>query len=338
MSQIVSGDFAASLIYKAHEVSSERYGERVADSKIPLIFDVQPISMMSDGIFHRESMVVRDGVPEERQMGEAIEPGSMREELYALCRRRFVARSYDIPREMLEYAQMGASNALGSIERWAQNQAAEFSSDRYEAEQRFAASIFNQGAFTAGSDVFDNSVRGVAQDSGGKLCYDSKPLFNLTGNARTAVSGTTFYNAVALDFSGENLGTLENLVADTNGYTENGERLANMPNIIVGGQSQRKAFTEVLEARAKAGTANNDANAFASYTPVIWEYITDADGWAIGKAGYGLRFFQDDQPPTIEFQYDAKRRTDCLFIQSCYGAYVRPSGWRYWGASNLPTS
>lgn len=338
MSQIVTGDFAASITEKAHEVSSERYGQRLSDSVIPQVFEVLPTSQMSHGIYHRETMVVRDGVPKERQMGEAIESGSIREELYALCRLRFHARSYDVPREMLEYAKLGGDNALGSIEAWAMGQAREFANERFEAEQQAAAAIFNRGGITAGDPAFDNSVRGIQQDSGGDLCYDSKPLFNLTGNARTAVSGTTFHNGVALTFSDDNLETLENLVADTNGYTENGERLNTAPSILLGGQSQRAAFARVIEARAKAGTANNDANAFMAYQPIIWSYLDDADAWYVGRARTGLRWFQDDKPPVMEFQYDGKRRTDCLFMQSTYGAYVRPSGWRYWGASQFATS
>lgn len=342
MALILPEDFAESIIYKVVEKTDETYGTLQPRNVIPEIFEVKPISEMNHGHYHQEVLEVRDMNPKAREMGEAVQSGSVREEIRVIHRARWHARTQEIPREMLEYAQMGAGNALGSIEAWAMSQAEEFARERFEVEQQHAANFFNKGGYTAGDTAtFDNTPKGGLADPGGALLYDGVELFNLMGNARTATNGTTYYNhAGALSLSVTNWTTLENLIADTNGYKENGNRLDTIPDCIVYPQALRSLVDQIMETEGRAGTANRDGNAFKPdmYRKILWPYLTDTDGWFLGKARHGLCWWQDDRPPVVEFGYDLKSRTDILLIQSAYGAQVRPGGWRYWGAANTSAS
>ncbi len=335
---ILPADFAAKLLYKANEAATERYGDAQVDNVIPEIFEVKPISQMNNGLYHRETLVVRDGVLQERDIGTNVDPGNEREVAYVIHKRRFFARRYAVPFEMAQYVLSMSGNALAAMESWASGKASDFGADRFEAEQIHAASFFNYGGYTAGHAAFDNSIAGVVSDPGGKELYDAVELFNLTGAARSALDGTTYYNAVSLAFSATNLETLDELVGDTNGWSELRYRMNTVPNLIVSGVSLKAEIQRVITAERLAGTANNDANPWTKYKQVVWPFFTDADGWVVGRAKAGLVWWQDDKAPAIDIMPNVTSRTFDLVIQSEFGAQVRPGGWRYWGASQLPTS
>lgn len=334
MSLILPGDYAAQATLRAHEVVPEVYEGLMVDNVIPRVAEVMMGSEMSNGLYHRCTQELGDDVPAEREMGTQVDPGNTKEGAHTIIRKRFIAKKYAIPREFFEHGQVGPD----TVQNWAASKASHFAQKRFEAEQLGFWKLFNNGGLTAGHAAFDNSVPDLVSDPGGKLLYDSKPLFNLTGNARTAPNGTTYYNGVALSLTHSNWVTLDNLVADTNGYTETGDRLDTMPNVIIVPTALRHAALAIRDAAGKAGVADNDANTLKSYDVVVVPHLTDADAWFLMKARMGIVYVQDDRPPTVEFKYDADMRTDVMVIQSVTGAGVKPSGWRFIGASNFATS
>ncbi|MEK9722312.1 MAG: hypothetical protein VW405_02350 [Rhodospirillaceae bacterium] len=334
---ILPGDVAAQIQKRSHEIIGERYGERQVENVIPRLFEVLPVSEMSHGHYHRETLEVAEGY-DVREMGEKIDAKTIREEITALCKLRFVAGYYEIPREMLEYVKLGQDRAFMDMQSWAASKASVFADKRFDTEQTEAAKFFSRGGYTAGDPIFNNTPKGGESDSGGDFPHTGKPLFALTGNNWTNTNGSTYFNSVALNLTATNLGTLENRQADSNGYTQMGERLNTMPNVLWCGQSLRQTAEQIVNARALAGVTDNDANPYSSYEIVIHPYITDTDAWGLGKARTGIRWFQDDRAPTVELGYHPQKRTDCLVIQSAFGLYVRPHGQHYWSASNLSTS
>lgn len=349
MSLILPEDFAESTVYKVVEKSDERYGGMQMENVIPRIFKVRPVSEMNHGHYHQEVLEVRDANGKEREIGEAAQSGSVREQIRVIHKLRFFTRYFEIPREILEYVKRGSDRAMSSLQDWALEQAPLFAEERLEVEQTHAAAFFNKGGYTAGAAEFDNTPKGGLADPGGALLYDGVELFNLTGNTRTATNGTTYYNhAGALALTPTNWETLENLIGDTNGYRENGNRLDTTPKAIVYPQALRTRVDQIMETEGRYGTANRDGNAFAAsgrqrgqvlgYDKILWPYLTDADGWFLGSPQKGLVWWQDDSPLKVEFSYDVKSRTDCLLIQSAFGAQVSPGGWRYWGAANTAAS
>ena len=89
------------------------------------------------------------------------------------------------------------------------------------AKEELGARGFNKGGdLTPGDWAFDGSHTGETDSSAG-LLYDSKPLFNLTGNARTTKGTGTYYNSIAgLTMTAGNFETLYNLHTATNNRDE----------------------------------------------------------------------------------------------------------------------
>ena len=80
--------------------------------------------------------------------------------------------------------------------------------------------MFNNGGALSGDWVL-NGTHTNNTDSSGNLMYDSKPLFNLTGNTRSTKSGGTYYNSVAsLSLTPANFETVYNLHTATNNRDE----------------------------------------------------------------------------------------------------------------------
>lgn len=336
--QILAADFAANVKLKASEGSSEEYGAAQPSNFIPEVFNVRPIDQMNHGLYHRETVAAQEP-GDERDPGGKVEGVQARQTRYAIHKKRFYAARYDVPKEHVQYLMAGAGgNAMSALERFAMECGLGFGRLRFEHEQKFAAGFFNYGGYTSGhAKTFDNSVEQIVADPGTVLTEDGKPLFNLSNNTRAKLNGSTYYNGIASALSVTNWTTLHNRVGDTNGYTDLGQRMDTVPNLILVPVALDITARQIIEADGLAGTANNDGNNFRDYKKVVCPYLTDADAWFVGKKGAGLTWWQGGAPE-VDLEYDAQRRSLVLVIQSEYGAQVSPGGWSFWGGSNFSTS
>lgn len=207
-------------------------------------------------------------------------------------------------------------------------------------EETFGSALFRRGGFTAGHADFSAVIAGLINQQTDNLAYDAKPFFNKSDNTRTSKGGTTYYNAISAILSVANYEALYELVFVTNAYDERDEQvdLKSMGQVVlvVPPQLRAEAFT-VLEDEILAGAPNEQKNPwYKTAVPVEWDFLKgNATAWYVGVAKQGIRYYRASKPEIRmwrdENNGDYKASIWCLM------------GWlaqnfRFWGASNSPTS
>ena len=200
--------------------------------------------------------------------------------------------------------------------------------------------LFNYGGYTAGHDTFDNSIAGVVTPSYGNLAYDTKPLFNLSGNERTAKNGGTFYNGVqTLPLNGTNLQNLLKRVSVTNAYSEAGLRVTIMPNVLLCQLNSDTYFTA-----KRLLQSSGDVDATHSGVVNIWQnamtlvgspFLTDSDAWFVGVARRGLKSLAR-KDPVIDYYEDKSIDSQVVRMRARWGRCV--ANFRFWAGANFSTS
>ena len=205
------------------------------------------------------------------------------------------------------------------------------------SKESFAAQFFNYGGYTSGHDTFNNSITGVVTDPQGDLIYTGKPFFALSGNNHPAKDGSTYYNSLgALGLSSANLQTAYNLMTNTNNYNERGEKIALKPDTLLIPPALRFTAKNILEAESQTNSGNNDINPTQNLVkPIEWQYLTDTDGWFLGKKQKGIRFLER-KSPVIDFYQDEISKKFYGTIDARWGGTV--TDWRFWVAANISTS
>ena len=218
----------------------------------------------------------------------------------------------------------------GEVGRTLKNYASSWGDAYRVTKEEFAADFFNQGGYTSGDIIFNGSW-GNETDSSGNYLYDSKPFFNLTGNARTAKDGTTYYNARTTTTLNEvNFGTLYDLMAVTNGYNEVGVRVENKPTMCLTqeGSDYRAAWKIINTTQGLPGGQLNDKNPWEGKVKVMdWAYLSGG-AWYLLEAKAKELQFDDRQKPVIEFYRNKETRGYLSTVDSRFGVHLKPGAWR----------
>lgn len=203
------------------------------------------------------------------------------------------------------------------------------------AKETLAALPFNRGGDLLGNAVFNGSHPGNA-DPSGNLMYDSKPLFNLTGNRRTTKGGGTYYNAVAgLTVTPSNFETLYNLMTATNNKDEQDIIRSNPANtaLTLPG-APAFAMQKILNTtRGMPDSQLNDANVYYGLidTHIAWDYLSATEAaFYIGRRQDPNFQFHVREMPTFDFFVDPKNRTANASVFSRFGVYFKAGAWRAW--------
>jgi hypothetical protein len=220
----------------------------------------------------------------------------------------------------------------GEVGRTLKGYAATWGSALRNKKEEYGANILTYGGYTSGDAIYNNTW-GSETDSAGALIYDSKPLFNLTGNTRTTKGGGTYYNAISSgSLSPTTFETLYVLVADTNSYSEQDRRIENKPDTLV-----TKCGADALMAKRICnsdqlpGGQLNDTNVYKGLCKAIdWGYLTGT-GWYIGKAKSDLMQWHERQKPVIEFFRRQENRGYRASVDCRWGVLLKPGVWRKWG-------
>jgi len=294
----------------------------------PMIFDVQTMS----SAYEQVTTGLTLGKLSERNEGDQIVNSNIFEGFTAVIKARTFSDSYWMTMEFVEDTPPEKiANILRTYSTtWGEGVVA--------TKESFAAKFFIYGGFTSGRhDTFDNTVTGVVTDTSGDLIYDGKPFFALSGNNHPAKDGNTYYNSLgALSLSTANLQTAYNLMTATNNRNERGEIVQIMPDTLLIPPQLRFTAKTVLESELLPGGANNDKNVVQNLVqPIEWQYLTDTDGWFLGKRQAGLTFYER-KSPVIDFYQDEKDKKFYATIDTRFGAGV--TNWRYWVAANISTS
>lgn len=179
------------------------------------------------------------------------------------------------------------------------------------AKEQLGAQVFNDGGDLSGAWVFNGTHTGN-NDASGNLLYDSKPLFNLIGNARSSKGGGTYYNSVAaLAITPDNFVTLYTLHTETNAYDERDEVVENpCDTVLVKTATDEFAAKRIFNTPSSngiPGSANNDLNPYFGLVDSVikWRYLKDTSApWYLGKRQSMDFQFHERQQPRIRFFRD----------------------------------
>jgi len=175
------------------------------------------------------------------------------------------------------------------------------------AKEELAARVFNEGGNLLGDFVFNGTHTGNT-DSSGDLLYDSYPMFNLTGNARSTKGGGTYCNSVAgLTLTPANFETVYNLHTSTNNRDERDNVVKNPADTLLCRPGADKFLADrILGTQAMPGGQLNDTNPYYKLvTPMDWDYLEAAEAaFFIGKRQSEDFQFHERQMPQINFFRD----------------------------------
>ena len=195
-------------------------------------------------------------------------------------------------------------------------------------EEELGAELFNSGGDLLGMDALNGTHPGNT-DSSGKLCYDSSPVFNLTGNTREAKSGDTFFNSLtSTTITHTNFTSAYNHLVSTNNRDERNKVFDNRPDTVLtqtGTYSMAawQLLNTIGERQSEPGSSTQEANAYQNkgnswsgqINHIEWAYLDDTSNpWYLMKAKIETRQFITRQEPSFDFYQvpDTKGyRMDC---------------------------
>ena len=292
----------------------------------PQIFEV----VGSDSAYHKHTTGIGMGQLSERKEGDEIIASNPLEGFTVYSKNRTFSDSYSLTAEFVkDTPKQKIANVMMELSKgWGQG--------LINSKEVTAAKVFNNGGLTAGHDIFNGSITGTITDPTGDLAYDGKPFFNLTGNARSSKSGSTYYNGHALNLSSDNLQTVYSLMTDTNNEDERGDKISLIPDTLLIPPALKFTAKNILQAEHIVGSANNDINTSQDLlSPIQWQYLTDTNAWFVGLKGKGLKFM-NRQPAEIDFYQNETNKKFYATIDARWG--IEMNNWRYWSGSNFSTS
>lgn len=139
-----------------------------------------------------------------------------------------------------------------------------------------------------------NNGESAPSDANKFVAPRSEALFSATHSTPFSESAATYSNLGSADFSITALrAALSNMQRITD---ERGKLVRFTPDVVFGSPEMQYIFQEILNSDGKAGTADNDLNAFRvlfNLSPVQWHYLTDLDAWYLRAKPneHGLVFY-----------------------------------------------
>lgn len=203
------------------------------------------------------------------------------------------------------------------------------------SKESLAARVFNNGGTLLGDFVFNGSHTGET-DPSGDLVYDSKPMFNLTGNTRTTKGGGTYYNSVAsLTVTPANFETIYNLVTDTNAKDEEDRDIENDADTFLSRPGANHfAAKRILLSANLAGGQLNDTNPYEGLIKNIWKwsYLSSSENaFFVGKAQHEAIEFHERMAPIMDFFRNNDNGGYKASTMTRFGVWLKAGAWRAWG-------
>lgn len=320
MGVTVRSNFPELVKRQAYEYFFERYDG--LEPVYPRLFEVMP----STRAFEQGTAAVGMGQLQEKPEGTPVRYRDPVEGRTWYIKMKTFADGFILSDEFLQDA------GDARIESFIREAAASWGEAVRQTEEAACARLFNKGALAAGDAVaFDGTVPGVVQDPHPKFIYDGKPFFAAD---HASLAGSTYANFTeSLALSVANLQTVWTALTVTNARNERDDKVKIAPDVLVVPQELEFTARTILNSTLLPGSPNNDINPVnAILEPVSWRYLEDADGWFVGQAKRGLRFY-DRTPATIGVAQDPETKNWRVDIVRRFGVGV--TNWRYWYAANV---
>ena len=290
--------------------------------KYEQIFEVVP----SEAAYEQFTSAIGLGELLEKPEGEDIRADAPMESYTIVCKNRSFARSVRFSYESISDAKKIGNLLSTTVGTWGRQVPI--------TKEKFYVNFFNNGALTAGHDVFNNTISGVITDSTGNLIYDGKPFFS-TSHADKVGNTYSNYN-VTMPLTHTNLKTVYNQYVLSNNYDERGDIIELMPNILLIPPALKFTAQEILNSTLIPNSQDNTTNVLSAIIGTLeWSYLSDADGWFLGSLRQGL-MATDRENVSLDFWRDETNKDYFASIFARWGGCV--TQWRYWLANNIASS
>ena len=286
------------------------------------LFEVVP----SDSAYEKFNSAIGLGELLEKPEGEDLQTDAPIESYTIVCKNRSFGRIVRFSKETVDDTKQLSNILAGTVASWGRQVPT--------TKEKFYSKFFNNGALTAGHDVFNNSITGVVTDSSGSVIYDSQPWFD---TAHADKVGNTYANYTASrSLTHANLKTTYNTFTSTNNRDERGDIIEITPDSLLIPPALYFTAREILETTLIPGSQDNDINSLRSIvTPIQWSYLDDADGWFLMKNKQGV-MATDREDPTLDFWQDETSKDYFASVFTRFGGCI--TNWRYHYACNISST
>jgi hypothetical protein len=319
MAGVKRSDFTEGMKRDSYSYFWEAYPQ--TPPKYEQIFDVIP----SDAAYEKFSSAIGLGELLEKPEDEDIEFEAPIESYTIICANKSFARG-----TKFSYESMKDSKKSGNL---LQNAVASWSQKLPITKEKFYAKFFNYGANGAGTDVFNNTITGVIDDTMGAsgYIYDGDYFFS---TSHTSKGGTDYsnYNS-SYTLTKDNLETVYLQYTTTNNRDERDDRIELIPDVLLIPPALKFTAQTILNSTLIPGNQDNDVNTmYQILTPMEWAYLTDTDGWFMGKLRNGL-LATNREDVTLDFWQDETSKRYYATIFTRFGGCINQ--WRHWIANAI---
>jgi hypothetical protein len=286
------------------------------------LFEVVP----SDAAYEQFTSAIGLGELLEKPEGEDLQSDAPIESYTIVCKNRSFGRLVRFSYESIQDSKKIGNLLMTTVGTWGKMVPI--------TKEKFYAKFFNYGAVTAGNDIFDNTITGVVTDSSGDLIYDGYPFFY---SAHPDKVGNTYRNyTTTRPLSHDNLKTTYLTYVNDNNRDERGEIFDITPDVLLIATGLKFTAQEILNSTLIPSSMDNTTNVLAAIvSPMEWAFVSDSDGWYLGKKKMGL-MATDRQDVMLDFWQDETSKDYFASIFTRWGGVV--NNWRYWYACNIASS
>lgn len=295
----------------------ERYTE--IDPVYEQVFDI----VQSNAAYEMFNSAIGLGDLLEKPEGEDLKADAPIEGYQVICKNRTFGRQVRFTFESVEDNQKFPDFLRTTVGSWKEALG--------RTKDRFYVKFFNKGALTAGHDVFNNTITGVIDDPTADVIYDNYPFFD---TAHPDKVGNTYANHVATRaLNADNLETTWTTYHSTNNRDERGNEIQLMANVLIIPPALNFTTQRILRSSQIPGSADNDVNVLMNIvTPLVWQRLSDSDGWFLGALKMGLMGL-DRMAPEMDFYQDETSKDFYATILYRFGGCV--TNWRHWMGMNI---
>lgn len=316
-------DFTQSLVKRGYEVFWDKYPE--IDDVWTALYNERNIETP----YYEASSMIGLGDLEEKPEGEPFSNDQPADGWPVLGRVRTFGRRISFSMELYEDTQ---------VENLFADTVGQWSESYQRTRDRFYARFFNEGAYTAGSPIFNNTIPGVKTDPTGPFIYDGKPFFADAANPHPCkMADLTMVNYLPLSLTYENFMTAYNQMTLMNSYDEKGDEINLVPDtLLIHPKNQFKA-KEILGSTylPHTETTPSIANPLKNIVPNViqWRRLADPDSWFLLARARGMHALKR-KDIELDVWIDQETKEVIATVNCRFGGYV--DNHRYAIACNGP--
>jgi len=321
MAGVLRNQFTEDMKKTSYDYFWEKYTD--ITPKYEEYFDV----VQSDAAYEQFTSAIGLGELLEKPEGEDLSTDVPMESYTVVCRNRSFGRVVRFSYETVADSQRLKNILADTVGTWGRQVPI--------TKEKFYAKFFNYGSLDAGrADPFSNTISGLVTDSSGNFIYDGLPFFD---TAHPDKVGNTYANFTASrSLTHTNLISTYETFVNTNNRDERGDIVDITPDVLLIPTALKFTADVILKTTAIPGNMDNDVNVLQTIVPSsTWAYLTDTDGWFLGKKKMGL-MATDRQDVILDFWQDELNKDYFASIFTRFGGAV--TNWRFWYAQNTATT